>query len=412
MPPLIVTDSEYEFVPPHKSRIWPKLLTPMIRYVRKSQHCIGEVEVRGAEILTEIVSNGDGVLLAPNHCRMADALVLHELTVATGQPFFTMASSHLFRGRWSLGFVLRRMGAFSVYREGIDREAIDAATTMLAEAQRPLMIFPEGALSQANDRLNALMEGVSFIARAAAKKVSRDESTNRKIFVLPVAIRYLFEGDIRATVDPMLREIEERLTWRPASDEHLVDRIFLIGNALLGLKETEILGSPQSGDINERLANLTDSLLAPLECEWLNGRTDDSVINRVKDLRRAIVPDLIEDGEGPELDDAAKARRWRHLEDMELAQMLSLFPPSYLASHPSVDRILETVERMAEALTGEEQAHGPMRAIVQVGDPLEVSPKRDRSAKTDPVLAHVESNLTSMLSSLSELSPLFDKAST
>ena len=414
MPPLIVTENAYEFVPPHEGGIWPRLLSRFSMRLLKSKYRIHDVEVRGHEQLSALLKNGDGLLLAPNHCRMSDALVLQALSRKLRQPFFVMASSHLFRGSPLLKWALRRIGAFSVYREGVDRAAIDTATDILSNGKRPLVIFPEGALSHANERLNALMEGVSFIARTAARKVSRstEDQAGRRVFVVPVAIRYLFQGDLLNTVNPMLQDIERRLSWRPHNHLALVERVYKLGNALLGLKEIEYLGDPQSGTFAERLQRLIDTLLNPLEEEWLNGRTDPSVINRVKELRKAIVPDMIHDeGNSEPLSAEELDRRWQQLEDMSLAQSLSLFPKEYIASRPSTDRILETVERMAKALSGEEQANGPMKAIIQIGEPLPVSAKRDRSATGDPILAHIESELMSMLNKLGEQSTMHESPS-
>lgn len=406
MPPLIVTESSYTFVPPHEGNFWPKVLSRFAMRIVRAKYRIDSIDVRGTEKLTPLLENGDGILLAPNHCRMSDALVLQGLSRELARPFFIMASSHLFRGSAMLKWALRRIGAFSVYREGVDRQAIDTATEILSTAKRPLVIFPEGALSHANERLNALMEGVSFIARTAARKLERENETSRRVFVVPVAIRYLFRGDLDAAVNPMLEEIERRLSWRPHSELSHVERIYKIGNALLGLKEIEYLGNPQPGGIDERLQRLIDTLLLPLEEEWLKGRTNESVINRVKELRKAIVPDMIEKDEGTPLPQAELDRRWRQLEDMSLAQSLSLFPKEYVATRASVDRILETVERMVEALSGEVPVHGPTSAVISVGEPFAVAAKRDRSAKTDPVLNHLESELTSMLAELSEHSKI------
>ena len=68
------------------------------------------------------------------------------------------------------GWAIRAMGGFSVNREGVDRQAINMAIELLAGAKRPLVIFPEGATSRTADHLQALLDGVAFIARAAAKK--------------------------------------------------------------------------------------------------------------------------------------------------------------------------------------------------------------------------------------------------
>ncbi|MEZ6041122.1 MAG: lysophospholipid acyltransferase family protein [Planctomycetaceae bacterium] len=407
MPSLLVTDSKYEFVPPHEGRIWPRILSWLAPGYLRRKYAVTEVEVRGAESLKQLHDQGHGILLAPNHCRMSDAIVLQSLSRQAELPFYVMASSHLFRGEKSLAWVLRRLGAFSVNREGIDRQALQKAIDILLEGLRPLVIFPEGALSQANDRLNALQEGVSFVARSAASKLEKSDNATegfkRKVLIVPVAIRYLYRGNIEATAGDILSSIERRLSWKPFQSEDLVTRIYRVGNALLGLKELEFLGSTQSGELSDRLNHLMNHLLVPLETEWLNGPRDGSVIGRVKELRKAILPAMIDGELSPE----EMNRRWKQLDDASFAQSLSLYPPQYVAGRPSVDRILETVERFNEHLNGDESAHGPMKAVVQVGQPIEVSAKRDRSVAGDPVMEAIERALNELLSQTASESPLY-----
>ncbi len=50
--------------------------------------------------------------------------------------------------------ILRQVGAFSVYREGMDRDALKCAIQILVDARRPLVLFPEGVISRSNDRLH------------------------------------------------------------------------------------------------------------------------------------------------------------------------------------------------------------------------------------------------------------------
>jgi len=410
MPRPLVTDESYTFVPPHEGKLWHGLLKFLAPTLLRRRHGVMRVEVRGSDKLRELIRAGHGILLTPNHCRMADALVLQGLSRKLGQPFFVMASSHLFRGSRIVAWAMRKMGAFSVYREGVDRQAVSAAIEILTQGKRPLVIFPEGALSQANDRLNALTEGVSFIASAAARKLGKQpprtdgDRGSGKVVTVPVAIRYLFTGDFRKTIEPVLADIEKRLSWRPQSDLPLVDRIHKLGHSLLTLKELEHFGEPQTGELDERLKGLIDHLLCPLEEEWTDGEPGTSVISRVKELRRAMLPDMIEG----DLGDEERDRRWRQFEDMELAQQLSLYPRRYIASHPTVERMLETVERFAENLTGEESPHPPITAIVQVGDPIEVSPVRQRGSEGDDLLAGIETQLTGMLESLTTESHVFE----
>src|SRR5262249_62166649 len=96
----------------------------------------------------------------------------------------------------------------------------------------------------------------------------------------------------------------------------------------------------------------------------------------------------------------AERRRWRHLADCYFAQQLACYPVGYLDGTPTVERILETVERYEEDLTDVARVHRPMRVVVQVGEALEVSPKRPRGGGGDPLMKQLEEHLTAMLSDL------------
>ena len=250
------------------------------------------VECRHVERLRASLTAGHGIMLAPNHCRPPDPMVLGALSYQVGRPLNIIASWHLFMQNTLQTWLLPRLGVCSIYREGTDREALKCAMQVTAEAERPLVIFPEGVISRHNDKLNNLMEGTALMARGAAKH--------------PVAIRYFFDGDVSAAVEPALRNIEHRLSWKPLDALPLAERISKIGGALLALKEIEYFGEAQAGSLRERLPRLIDRLLLPLEAEWLNGRREREVVQRVKLLRIALVPDLA----NGTLDDTERQRRW------------------------------------------------------------------------------------------------------
>lgn len=407
-PSVVVADSAYEFIPPHHGNLWPRVLYLLTPRFLSARYGVTRVEVRGEDKLRALQQAGHSILLTPNHSRMADPVVLLRMARRLNLSLFIMASSHLFRGSRALSFMMRRVGAFSVYREGVDRKAVQTAIEVLSHGERPLVIFPEGALSQANDHLNALMDGVSLIARTAQRRLQEDrhqdsQRASRRVIVLPVGIKYLYQGDVRAAVSPILSEIEERLLWGAQQNRPLMERVARVGSALLSLKEIEYLGRPQSGSIEERQVRLIDGVLRPIEREWSRS-SSDTVIERVRELRRAIIPDMI-DGElsVQELD-----RRWKQLNDLELAQAISLFPPEYVASRPTVDRILETVERFSENLTGKQLVHRPLHAVVQIGEPIEVESRRSRDANGDALTGQIADQLRGMLAELATESRLYE----
>lgn len=388
----IVLAQPYHFVPPRYSAVWARIIQWWLpTYLRQSLG-VTSWECVGTERLRVSLAAGHGVLLASNHCRPCDPIMLALLSRTAGRPFHVMASWHLFMQSRVQSFLLQRLGAFSVYREGLDREALKCATRILAEANSPLAIFPEGFITRNNDRLFHLMDGVAFLARAAAKQRAASPRPG-KVVLHPVFIRYFFEGDLGATLAPVLQNIEARLSWRPQSHLPLRERIIKAGHALLGLKEMEYFGASQSGGASERLPRLLDHLLAPLEKEWLGGRREPDTMTRVKHLRTAILPEMVHG----ELAEAEKARRWRQLADLYLVQQLHCYAGDYLAEALFPERLLETVERYEEDLTDTATPHPPIHAVISVGEAIAATPTRDRSADSDPITAELRRQLETML---------------
>lgn len=401
----IVIERPYEFVPPHRGTWWPNFIQRfrlIDRYLLKSQGLVSW-EVRHGDRVRASLDAGHGVLLAPNHCRPCDAIAIGWLARELQTHVYAMASWHLFHQDWFTGWAIRKMGGFSVYREGIDRKAISTAIEILETAERPLILFPEGAVSRTNDRLHALLDGVGFIARSAAKKRARN-ARGGQVVIHPIALKYLFLDDLAKAVDPVLTEIEHRLTWRPQRHLNLMQRITKVGMALLSLKESEHMGRPQSDKFATRLHRLIDHLLTPLETEWLGAAQSGPVVPRVKALRMKIMPEMVR-GEVPREE---RNRRWRQLEDIYLAQQISSYPPDYLETRPSEARLLETVERFEEDLTDKTRVYGQMKVIIEADEPIVVTPERDRDAESDPLMAELEQRLTAMLNRLALESPVID----
>jgi 1-acyl-sn-glycerol-3-phosphate acyltransferase len=386
----VVSDKPYVPVLPYHGTLWPRAMNLYIpRYLRR-RYGTAKVEIVGADKLRASIAAGHGILITPNHCRDEDPFIISTLSREIGRPFFVVASAHLFMGSKLQAFLLRRAGAFSIYREGMDKQAVQTSIEILETAQRPLVIFPEGHISRTNDRLTPLLEGTALIARQAAKKRAKE---NKKVVVHPVATRYSFPFDVASAAARMLDEIETRLTWRPSRGLKLHERFQKVGAGLLALKELAYLSHTQEGTIPERITKLIDAILGPMETEWVNGNRDGHPVARVKRLRAAILPDMIKG----DLSEEEKARRWRLLEDADLAQQLYHYPPGYVTEDAPKGRIIETVERFEEDLTGKVTVHGPVEAKVTVGDAIEVSTSREARGESDPLMATIEEQLRHML---------------
>jgi 1-acyl-sn-glycerol-3-phosphate acyltransferase len=392
----VVFDEPYEFVPPVYSPWWPRVLRYYLpRYLRKA-HGVHSLEYRNIERFRELKADGHSIVLAPNHCRMADPLVLGMLALQVDSYLFAMASWHLFKQSRFQTFMIRRMGAFSLFREGNDRNAIDTAIDILVDRERPLIMFPEGALTRHNDLIEEMMEGPAFIARQAAKRLKK-EGKSGEVLILPVAIRYSFEGDVNASLGPVLDEFEQRFAWQPQMHLSLVERIDKVGKALLALKEVEFFGASRSGNPYERAEQLVNELLGGLESKWKIKDASGSVIARVKRLRTAIVGEML----ARPLTPTERESRWRDLAAVYYAHQMSHYPRDYILREKNLpERVVETVERFEDDFTDRMRKHEPFHCVIQVGEAIPIGTQRIRDPIEDPVMAEVRRQLQTMISEL------------
>jgi len=209
----VVFDRPYEFVPPHRGNWWPSFIQTFRLYggyLRKKEGVVSQ-ESRGLDRFKESLERGDGILIAPNHCRYSDPMVLGEPAWELRTHLYAMASWHLFNESWFDRYALQKMGAFSIYREGADRQSLAMAIDVLSTAERPLVLYPEGSTNRTNDVLKPLLDGITFIARSAARR--RAKSSSGQVVILPVAIKYLCKTDITDWASVQLSRLEDRLGW-------------------------------------------------------------------------------------------------------------------------------------------------------------------------------------------------------
>ena len=344
---------------------------------------VQSVECKGVEKLRASADAGHGIVLAANHVRPDDPMTINEMCRQAGVLPYFMASWHLFMQSRFQRFMIRRLGCFSLYREGLDRAALNMAIELVEKESRPIVIFPEGYVSRHNEVLNPLNDGVAFIARCAAKKRAAATPASQ-VVVHPVALRYLCVGEVRSAIEPVLREIEARLSWRSQAHRTTEDRIANRSGNPCAQRNRKSSWSGPDRPPAERLQRLIDALLVPIEQEWLKGKPEKHTAARVIKLRAAVLPDMVQG----ELSETERARRWSMLADMYLAQQISCYPPDYLAAAPTPERLLETVERYEEDLTDAVRPH-PHRVVITVGDAIVVNPERQRGT-ADPVMTGIQ----------------------
>jgi 1-acyl-sn-glycerol-3-phosphate acyltransferase len=334
----------------------------------RRSHGIHEITIDGMERIASIPAK-DGILLCPNHSYTGDGSTMLEFGRRAPRRMYIMAAWHGFRGHWGFdGFLLQRMGAFSVDREGCDRAAMKQAGEILSTG-RMLCIFPEGEIYHLNQRLTPLREGVAFIAATAQRELDKAKS-DANVWLVPIAIHYSFIGDVLPALNDAMAKLERRMLITPDANRPLHDRIIRFGEIALTLQEKQHLGAEQDGDLPARLARLTNEVLSAQETRHFGKpNADEPTPVRVKLLRQHLMEQLWD-----EKCDPAQIPAYRQsLADVHRALQLYSYPGDYISTQPSAERMAETIEKYEEDVYGTfAKPKGKRRARIKVGEPISV----------------------------------------
>src|SRR2546430_5219438 len=276
------------FWAPKPNACWNFALAPLRRYYLHSFYNISNVEITGQEHLKSIGAS-DGALIAPNHSHDSDPHVMMHVSKQLDRQLYFMAAWQVFLAHKGIdGFVMQRMGAFSVDREGCDRRAMRQAGELMTSG-RWLVVFPEGEIYHTNERLTPLREGVAFMADTAQKDLEK-EGKGRKVWIVPVGIRYTYLEDVTPRLEAAMDELEERMKLKSGRRAPLAKRIIRFGDAMLTVKEKEQLGKGGEGELADRLKGLIGAILDRHEKVWLKKPEGDASVSlRVKSLRQQLL---------------------------------------------------------------------------------------------------------------------------
>ncbi|MGB7158228.1 MAG: lysophospholipid acyltransferase family protein [Tepidisphaeraceae bacterium] len=393
-------NEQTEFRPPKPSWFWSIALWPVHRWVMRRLHGIADVTVHGMERLATIGPD-DGILICPNHSYTGDGSVMAEVGRRAPRRFYFMAAQHTFAGHGGVdGFLLQRLGGFSVDREGCDRAAMRQANELLTTG-RALVIFPEGEIYHTNERLTPLREGVGFIALTAQRELDK-QGRGGRVWIVPAAIKYGFEGDVMPALESAMAELERRVLLKPRPSTPLHERIVRYGEMVLTIKEKEKLGRSYDDDgqtLPGRIARLANGILETLEAAHFGKtRADDPLPVRVKQLRRHLIDEICDDCATPQQTTAARDA----LDDVHVVVQLYSYPGDYITSKPSVERMAETIEKFEEDVYDAfARPKGKRRARVTLGEPLDLrsftAAGMKARAATGELTTRLEAAITSLM---------------
>jgi len=354
------------------SPFWKAVFSPFRRLFRYHHHKLVKVEVEGAEIVSDLVASGAGVLITPNHSSHSDVLVVQDLSEMIGHHFHIMTAAQLFAAKNAVvRWIFRKHGSFSIDRLGTDIRGLKRSVKVLEESSHPLLIFPEGEVYHLNSQARAFRDGASVIALMAARH------GKRPVHCVPCCFRYNYVTDPTPELTALMEALERSANWRPRPEMSLKQRVLRFAAGQTALKEVEYLGHPQEGDLRYRLDSLREAILSPLEKRYGITVKARSFPERIKEVRRACTHLLMEeDGEGEGDGDKKEINRPQieaDLQDVFVTTQLFSYTGDYLHGDPEIERLAETIDKWEEDVMGVPFAtfRATRRVTVRFGEPVD-----------------------------------------
>jgi hypothetical protein len=397
--------NEQPFEKPPKS--WEPKLTPWFvhatspfrrRTLRKSQRFV-RVDFDGLENVRKVIDAGHGILITPNHSFHYDSYFMIEAGVRVKRPFHFMAAWQVFAmSRFWEVFYLQRHGCFSVDREGTDLKAFRQALSILQESPHPLVVFPEGDIYHTNDHVTPFRDGAGAMVVSAARKGPRP------ISVVPCAIKAIYVEDPTPKLEAMMTRLEERLLLRPHRSQKLTERLYRFGDAILSLRELEYAGEARSGPIPARVKRLISEMLDRQEQQFGAKTKTDFTPERVKELRRRHIERMT--AETPPTNEELEVIK-RAMEELFTIMQIFSYPGDYVAKHPSVERIAETLDKFEEDVFKMPYPtnRGARRAIIRFGEPISVPTGKSQQPSAIELTKRMESSVQALLDQINQENP-------
>lgn len=327
---------------------------------------------------------GKRVAILSNHPDRQDPFVICAFARQIGEEFYCMAAREVFDWDHGLrGWLFQRLGAYSVVRGKADFQSISTTKKLLLEGQKKLVLFPEAEITADEQYIQEIPESLTHIFLKTQVELAR-EAPGESLFILPLAIRYVLESNFEIAVHIPLLEAERRFGIRSSRNNDAFTRTRVVVEAYLdSLLRAYNLPRQHAGQDLEKLAGAVAENVMRTVSSQLSIEIDESLPlqERLYCLRYSIREQGLSD-------DSVRLQSEFHANDPDRLERLLILQRALHHPHSKLQAIRE-LDLIDSEVTGHVTPKGRQVAIVQLGEPLDVSTflSRYRRAKEKTVRA-------------------------
>ncbi|MFN5871215.1 MAG: lysophospholipid acyltransferase family protein, partial [Aphanizomenon sp.] len=455
------TQPPLKFIPQRHNPLIVKIVSwflPFILRVRTRPWLpagIVNIEAKNAEVLATLYQEFQAgkirFLIAFRHPEVEDPLsmlyllsrivpkVAREKGISLKYPiqshFMYERGMTLWAGNW-LGWLFSRLGGVPIRRgRRVDRNAIQMARELFANAEMPIAIAPEGGTNGHSSIVSPLEPGVAqlgFWCVEDMKKANREE----QVFIIPISIKYSYVNPPWQKIDWLLSKLEadsglpitELSQTGKEREGILYQRVLRLAEYLISQMEefyqrfyhqefSEIINSEVP--INEiliiRLNRLMDTALKIAE-KYFNVQSQGNFIDRCRRLEDAgwnyIYRDDIADIQSLSpfkrgLADWVAKEADLKMQHMRIAESFVAVTANYILEKPTPERFAETILLMFDMLSRIKDSTLPGRprlgwkqAMISVGEAININERWENCQGNKQALRKGVSDLTQDLQTI------------
>ncbi|MCC7479331.1 1-acyl-sn-glycerol-3-phosphate acyltransferase [bacterium] len=345
-----------------------------------------EVEAESLELIRGL--RGQRAVLTPNHPSW-EPLVLFDLSRQLDMEFNYLCAKEVFLEPPALirPWFLQSMGAYSVARGTMDREALKMTRELLVRGERFLVLFPEGEVCWQNDVLLPFQQGAAQMAFWALDDLAKQQGADKlpPLYFIPLAVKYFYGKDMSAEIEASLARLERQLgisrtdaqQARPQLDARYA-RLMAIGECVVAGNEKRYGLKPAADSgIEARIAALREKILGRI-ADSLGVRQNpaEPLRDRIRALFNAIDNVITagseEGGYAGRLSQAQQDEAERLTHELWRVMHFIAVQGDYVGRLPSPERYLDTLGRLELEVFRRQRLWGPRVARVKAGSLLDL----------------------------------------
>ena len=387
-----------------------KLLLPfLMRLTTKVSH----VDI-DSESLDKLKStDGSPTILVPNHPSRADPHVMFALSNRSGERFRYMCARETFdrklAGLKLRGFVMTRLGVYSVVRGAVDRDSFRMTRETLAKGGRKLVIFGEGEISHQNETIMPFESGIVQFGLWALNDMEKAGDL-KPLYLVPVGIKYIYRNDMWDQIEEALTNLEHSVLPDPNNrPTDLYDRVKNVGGSLLAILAREYhLRLDEGGTLNDRIQQMREHILSQME-QFLElvPSSDRNPLRRVRAIQNRIDEEIYRD-----VDEMTEYERGVHAQRVDkfrqfytdlrrIVNSIAIYE-GYIGEDPSQERFLEVITRLEVEVYGRSNVKGPLDAFLRIGTPKNLldsyeTYKKEKRQTTQQITLELETDVQNII---------------